>query len=113
MDIVNNTIFEIIENIKNDISATRNAILQNANRELIEMYFRIGKCISENQTYGSNFINSLSAALKTEFPDASGYSPRNLARMKKFYEEYRDLANLPPAVANLPWTTNMLLVDMQ
>ena len=111
MDITENTIFGIVEDIKKDIIATRNAVLQNANRELIEMYFRIGKCISENQTYGSNFINSLSVALKTEFPDASGYSPRNLARMKRFYEEYRELSNLPPAVANLPWTHNSLLLE--
>jgi len=31
--------------------------------------------------------------------------------MKKFYEEYRDLSNLPPAVANLPWTHNYLLIE--
>lgn len=55
--------------------------------------------ISENSTYGSNFINTLSASLKSEFPDVTGFSPRNLSRMKKFYEEYRDQPNLPPAVA--------------
>lgn len=47
------------------------------------MYFRIGKIISENQKYGTNFINSLSTSLRIEFPDATGFSPRNLSRMKK------------------------------
>ena len=75
------------------------------------MYFRIEKIISENQKYGSNFINSLSTSLKIEFPDTTGFSPRNLVRMRKFYETYKDLSNLPPAVAKLPWTHNSILVE--
>lgn len=31
--------------------------------------------------------------------------------MKKFYEEYKDLSNLPPAVAKLPWTHNCILLE--
>ena len=91
-----------IENIKKDIISTRNKVLSDANRELINMYYRIGKIISENQKYGSNFINALSNALKSDFPDTAGFSPRNLARMKKFYEAYKEVSILPPAVANLP-----------
>ena len=101
-----------IEGIKKDIISTRNKILTDANKELINMYFRIGKIISENQKYGSNFINSLSTSLKIEFPDTTGFSPRNLARMRKFYETYKDLSNLPTAVAKLPWSFNNLLIDI-
>lgn len=107
----NNDIITIIEDIKKDILSTRNSILRNANKELIEMYFRIGRCISENASYGSNFINILADSLKKEFPGTTGYSARNLSRMKKFYEEYRDLSNLPPAVAELPWTHNYILLE--
>ena len=53
----------------------------------------------------------MSASLKIEFPDATGFSPRNLARMRKFYETYGDISNLPPAVAKLPWTHNSILVE--
>ena len=31
--------------------------------------------------------------------------------MKKFYEEYKDLSNLPMALAKLPWSHNNLLLD--
>ncbi|MBQ3495989.1 MAG: hypothetical protein IJA76_04835 [Clostridia bacterium] len=31
--------------------------------------------------------------------------------MRKFYVTYGDLANLPPAVANLPWTQNFILIE--
>ena len=101
----------IVESIKADIFQTRNKVLLDANKELIAMYFRIGKVIDENTKYGNNFINELSRQLKIEFPDADGYSPRNLARMRKFYVTYGDLSNLPPAVAKLPWTHNCILMD--
>ena len=52
------------------------------------MYFRIGKIIAENSKYGNNFVNELSKSLKLEFQESDGYSPRNLARMRKFYETY-------------------------
>ena len=61
--------------------------------------------------YGSNFINTLSSSLKTEFPGSTGFSPRNLARMRKFYETYVDLSNFPPAAAKLPLTHNSILVE--
>ena len=107
----NKELIELVNEIKADILATRNSILRNANYELISMYFRIGKSISENASYGSNFINLLSVSLKHDFPDTTGFSPRNLSRMKKFYEEYCDLPNLPPAVANLSWTHNYVLIE--
>ncbi|MBR1868289.1 MAG: DUF1016 family protein [Clostridia bacterium] len=76
------------------------------------MYFRIGKIIDENAKYGNNFIDNLSKKLKMEFPEANGYSPRNLSRMRKFYATYGgECSNLPPAVANLPWTHNCILID--
>ena len=70
--------FRLIGDIKRDIIATQRKILTDANRELILLYFRIGKVISENQRYGSNFINLLSASLKTDFPNATGFSSRRV-----------------------------------
>ena len=34
-----------------------------------------------------------------------------LARMKKFYTEYKDLSILPMPLAKLPWSFNSLLID--
>ena len=101
----------IIIKVKEDILATRYNIMQNANSEVIKLYFRLGKIISENSKYGNNFIKNFSTSLRLEFPNTTGFSERNLARMKKFYEEYKDLSNLPPAVANLPWTHNCILLE--
>ena len=96
---------------KQDILKTRYEVQENANMELIRLYFRLGKIVSQNAKYGNNFIKDFSIALKLEFPDTTGFSTRNLSRMKKFYEEYKDLSNLPIALAKLPWSHNNLLLD--
>ena len=102
---------ELIQTVKQDILKTRLRVQQNANSELINLYFRIGKIISQNAKYGNKFIKEFSVSLKVDFPDAAGFSERNLSRMKKFYEEYRGLSILPPPVAKLPWTHNCILLD--
>lgn len=96
---------------KEDILKTRFKVQENANMELIRLYFRLGKIVSENAKYGNKFIEDFSVALKLEFPDSTGFSTRNLSRMKKFYEEYKDLSNLPTPLAKLPWSHNNLLLD--
>ncbi len=101
----------IIENIKNDIKSTRFRIIENSNKELLYLYFRLGKIIEENSKYGNNFINELSIELKLEFPNMKGLSPRNLSRMRAFYKEYKDVSNLPVPLANLPWTHNYTLIE--
>ena len=97
--------------VKQDILKTRFDVQENANIELIKLYFRIGKIVSENAKYGNKFLQNFSKSLKLEFPDSTGFSTRNLSRMKKFYEKYKDLSNLPPLVAKLPWTHNCILLD--
>ena len=104
-------IFHLIQEIKEDIVRTKNRIFENANVELLNLYFRIGRSISENSKYGSQFVENLEASLKMEYPNVKGYSRRNLFRMKKFYEEYRSFQIVPPAVAQLPWTHNCILID--
>ena len=94
-------IVELIDEIKKDILKTRVKMLVEANKELIFLYFRIGKTISENKKYGSNFINTLSTSLKIDFPNATGFSPRNLARMRKFYETYLDFIKFANGIGKI------------
>lgn len=104
-------LIKIVNSIKKDVLDTRNKIRYNANTELINMYFRMGKIISENTKYGKKFVTLLSTSLRLEFPNSVGFSERNLWKMKAFYEQYKDISILPPAVAELPWTHNYLLVE--
>lgn len=104
---------KIFEDVKNDIKSTRFLVIENANKELLNLYFRLGKIIDENAGYGNKFIDELSLELKLEFPDMKGLSPRNLSRMRAFYKEYKDLSILPPTVAKLPWTHNYTLIEKE
>ncbi len=48
---------EIFEDIKNDVTKTQFEIMVNANVNLVKLYFRIGKTISENSNWGNKFID--------------------------------------------------------
>ncbi|WP_415325203.1 PDDEXK nuclease domain-containing protein [Chryseobacterium sp. MMS23-Vi53] len=61
------------------------------NSALIEMYWDLGKEISERNfenTYGSGFFLQLSKDLRTEFPEIKGFSESNLKYCKRFYLFY-------------------------
>jgi hypothetical protein len=70
------------------------------------MYWNIGKRLSEEkleQGYGGGVVKRLSNDLKREFPEATGFSPRNLWDMKRFYEFYGEAdEKLRQSVAVLP-----------
>lgn len=61
------------------------------NRELILLYWELGKQIAqkqENAKWGTGFIEQLSKDLKRAFPEMSGFSKSNLFAIKKFYSFY-------------------------
>ncbi len=81
------------------------------NKELILMYWHIGKIILENSEWGNKFIENLSIDLKLDFPNSTGFSVRNLKYIRKFAEEYSDLKFVQQAVAQIPWGHNIILLD--
>ena len=101
----------IINNIKSEIKVTRLKMMQQANSNLMMLYFKIGKILDENSKYGNEFIKNISMELKLEYPNMKGFSERNLKRMKRFYKEYKDYTIVPQAVAQLPWGHNILLIE--
>lgn len=109
--ILDNDFIKIVKAIEQDILETRFNIMTKANEEVIDFYLRLGKIISDNAKYGNNFINKLSIALKLDFPGKTGFSSRNLARMKKVYESYKDLTEFPKELKMISWSQNCILVD--
>ncbi len=102
---------EIVNQIKLAIQSTQVKIMSEANQELLNLYFNIGKYISENASWGNNFIKNLEIEIKLDFPNIKGFSSRNLRDMKRFYEEYKDDLIWQPVVAKLPWSHNMILIS--
>lgn len=87
-------------NFNQAIQAIKDAILQSryraatlVNRELLSLYYGIGKFISENSRnhfWGTNAIETISAKLQYELPGLRGFSPVNIKRMRQFYEEWEN-----------------------
>ena len=103
--------FTLLNDIKNTLITTRNKIVENANKELILMYYRIGIKLIENNKWGSSFIDTLAKDLKIEFPDIKGMSARNLRYMQKFASEFDNDEFLQGVLAKLSWNHNQLLLD--
>ncbi len=74
-----------INDIISKIEQTQLAIFQSANANVMDLYFYIGKVIDDSAKWGNKFVNELSIELKIKFPNAKGYSPRNLHNMRKYY----------------------------
>ena len=102
---------EVVATIRDEIIETQVYIMSDANKRLINLYFKLGKIIYENSKWGNKFIKELETELKLTFSNSKGFSARNLSRMKKIYMEYKEEEILPPAVAKLPWTHNNILID--
>ena len=91
----------------------RNARLQAAlaiNKEVIDLYWHLGNQIIEKQNWGSKLIETLSHDLQNAFPETSGFSVRNLHRMRQFAARFPEITIVPQAVAQLPWGHISLLI---
>ena len=107
----NNEYFEIVENIRDVIKGAQYKAAVNVNRELIMLYYNIGRVINEHKSWGNKFIDNLAADIKLSFPNATGYSVRNLKYMAKFAELYPDEEIVQATLAQITWYHNMALMD--
>lgn len=117
---------ELLEALKARIRGAQVQAKLAVNRELIQLYWDIGREVAERQQqegWGSAAIERLSRDLRGAFPDVQGFSPRNLWRMRSLYLAYTrevgpllplpdvDGEFLPQAVAEIPWGHNIVLME--
>lgn len=105
---------EFLETLKSEIKKSQARAISSVNKELITLYWKIGKAIilnQENLGWGSKVIPQLSLDLKQEFPNIKGFSERNLKYMKKLAEEYSTEEIVQQVVAQLSWSHNLVLMD--
>lgn len=129
---------ELLDRLKADIRTTRVRAAAAANRELIALYWRIGRAIVERQAgepWGAGVLERLATDLRRAFPGVAGFSRANLFRVRAFYlawggapgivaQPVRQLAAdtsadaeqafaaaVPPAIAQLPWGHNVVLLE--
>ncbi|MFP5133295.1 YhcG family protein [Bacteroides salyersiae] len=104
-------------NFKNEITARiRSAqyeALKAVNKEIIALYWEVGKRITEQQTalgWGKSVVENLSRDIQKEFPGIKGFGVRNMWDMARFYAEYQFDEILQPLVAEISWSKHVVIL---
>jgi predicted nuclease of restriction endonuclease-like (RecB) superfamily len=103
-----------LADLKDRIHTAQQRATLAVNRELVLLYWQIGRDILARQArqgWGARVIDRLAHDLRTAFPDMKGFSPRNLKYMRAFAEAWPDAEFVQQAVAQLPWGHNLVLLD--
>jgi predicted nuclease of restriction endonuclease-like (RecB) superfamily len=83
----------LLTEVKQRVRAAQITAAVSANRELILLYWDIGRAIVEAQKdkgYGKQVVEMLSTDLKREFPEMAGFTARNLWFRRAFFLAYAD-----------------------
>jgi len=101
-----------VKDIKQKILSSQYEALKKVNRELIDLYWDIGKdIVSKQEAYGwgKSVVKNLSQELQKEFVGMRGFSVQNLWNMRQFYLEYYQDTKLQPMVGEISWTKNVII----
>ena len=114
MNLTNEEYNNFVVEIKNKIKDSQYEAMKAVNKALISLYWGIGKEIYNQQQekgWGKSIVEVLAKEIKKDFPDTQGFSARNLWRMRNLYVEYKDNEILPPLVAEISWTKNIVIME--
>ena len=104
----------LLMEVKERVRAGQYQALRAVNKELVGLYWDIGRMIVERQAdalHGAAIAERLAEDLRLEFPGVSGFSRRNIFYMREFYQAYRDLPKVQPLVAQIGWTHNLIILQ--
>ena len=86
------------------------AILTQNLPQLDEVY-AIGKAISQRPEKGAAVMAA--DFLQANFPDRTGFSPRNVRRMRDFYRTYENDQTLLRLAMKIGWTLNVVIMEAE
>ncbi len=98
------------------IKEARHKAFRAINQELIDLYWEIGKYITERtqiEGWGKSTVGQLAQFIQSQEPDLKGFSDKNLWRMKQFYETYKDNEKLATLWRELTWSHNRLIFALK
>src|SRR6056297_1001985 len=104
----------LLVEVKERIRSAQYEALKAVNKELVGLYWDIGRIIVERQEaegWGKSVVKRLSADLRQEFPGVSGFSVQNLWYMRQFYSEYHGNERLQPLVGEIAWAHNLVIMS--
>ena len=105
---------EWLAELKTRIHTAQQRATLAVNRELVLLYWQIGRDILARQAeqgWGAKVIERLAHDLRTAFPQMKGFSPRNLKYMRAFAEAWPGAEFVQQAAAQLPWFHLCTLID--
>ena len=85
-----------VQTIKDAILRSQYQAAKLVNREMLSLYYGIGRYISANSRegfWGTRAIRTISEKLRKELPGLKGFSETNLKNMRLFYEEWEPIFN--------------------
>ncbi len=113
-NIINKEYISFLNDIKQRIIDSQYTALRAVNKELINLYWGIGKEIVEKQKelkWGKSVVETLSKDLQNSFPGIKGFSSGNLWRMRNFYTQYVVVPKLAPLVREISWAKNIVILE--
>jgi len=103
-----------LKEIKDRIYKAQYDALKAVNKELINLYWDIGRSIVAKQDelgWGKAIVETLAKDLQKEFPGMQGFSSANLWRMRNFHLTYCSNEKLAPMVREISWTKNVIIME--
>ena len=90
--------------------ATLESIMK-ADLPQMELYCEIGKAVCAHSEKGA----AVAAAefIKEQYPDMTGFSPRNVRRMRDFYRTYENDQTLLRLAMKIGWTLNVVIMEAE
>lgn len=104
----------LLAEVKARIQSTQYAALRAVNKELVGLYWEIGRLIVERQQsegWGKAVVAQLATDLQAAFPGTGGFSASNLWRMKSFFETYNSTKKLAPLAREIGWSHNLIILE--
>ena len=103
-----------LQSLKTRIHSAQQRATLAVNRELVLLYWQIGRDIlarQASQGWGAKVIERLAHDLRVAFPQMKGFSPRNLKYMRAFAEAWPEAEFVQAVLAQLPWYHQLALLD--
>ena len=103
-----------VADLKERIRAAQVRASLSVNRELVLLYWQIGRDLLARQHregWGAKVVERLSRDLRLAFPEMKGLSRTNLLYMRAFAAAYPDEAIVQQVVGQIPWGHNVRILD--
>ena len=96
------------------IESVKVRALKAVNTELINMYWEVGKYLSDlcvESSFGDKVIDEVANYISRNASTIKGFNRRGLYRMRQFYETYKDDEFVSALLTQISWTNHLLLMS--